>query len=359
MMRTISSCYLTTAALLWICFSTRPQAIALPLDSGAITSAAASTGLPNIEDSLPSTQQEPAAGPRVIDPIETLLAKSRHTVEQGTGVFDASQAVPPTYPGGSRGTSEWSPTHFEIEGFAQWRNISSDGSLTTTNYGNASFSGLSLANYKAGPLVRFIWTPEFKILGATSKVWIEYGQIPRSRTRTIMRTVSFPGVIYIINTTLRAELKTKQFELGYAPRWGNDKFRIGPSFTYERLSVGLTLTDLSPNASPPITRSFKVPNNVFLIGADFDYTPVRRFDIYGKAGAVPCCGSGWHVFESELGTKVYFIRSLSLMGGVRYAYLKRDFNVPAFLVNGVSVGPYSGFLKTPGVGPFVGASYRF
>jgi hypothetical protein len=175
----------------------------------------------------------------------------------------------------------------------------------------------------------------------------------------ISGTVTFPGTIYLVNSTLKSELSTKQFELGYAPRWGNDKFRIGPSITYERLNVNFILTNLTPGAPPPARRELAVPNNVVLIGADFDYRPVNRFDAYGKLGAVPCCGGGWHVFESEFGVKYYFTRRLGLIGGVRYSYLKRDFNVPATVVNNVTAGPFSGFLKFPGVGPFVGATFRF
>jgi len=156
-----------------------------------------------------------------------------------------------------------------------------------------------------------------------------------------------------------AELNTKQFELGYAPRWGNDKFRIGPSFVYERLDVDFKLSNLTPGALPPIVRDVNVPNNVVLIGADFDFTPVHKIDAYGHLGAVPCCGGGWHVFESEFGTKYYFTHHLSIMGGVRYSYLKRDFGIPATDIPGSTVGPFSGYVKFPGIGPFVGISGRF
>ena len=97
----------------------------------------------------------------------------------------------------------------------------------------------------------------------------------------------------------------------------------------------------------------------FLLGTDFDYTPKRRFDLYGHAGAVPCCGGGWHVFESELGAKYYFAHGLGVMGGVRYSYVKRDWSVPANVVGGVTIGPFSGFLKFPELGPFAGISWKF
>jgi len=204
----------------------------------------------------------------------------------------------------------------------------------------------------AGPLFRFIWTPEKKILHATSKVWVEYGQIDRSRTKTISGSFAFAGRIYLVDSTLKTELNTKQFEMGYAPRWGNDTFRIGPSFTYERLDVDFILTDLTPGAPPPIRREVNVPNNVFLVGGDFDYTPTNRIDAYGHLGAVPCCGGGWHVFESEFGTKYFFTRHISVMGGVRYSYLRRDFDLPETAVTSgdqtVTVGPFSGSLKIPG-----------
>ena len=350
-MKAIGSYYLIAVALLWSCLSICAQAIDLPLDSGEATSVAPSTTLPIEKEALPTNSASGEARGQTAAQFDKLFGMTRGTA--------ADSAAPGPYPG-RHSASTWSPTHFEIEGFAQWRNISSNSSLTTTNYGTTSLDkDLGIGNSTAGPLIRIIWTPDHKIKGATSKIWMEYGQINRSRTRTISGTVTLPGIIYLIDTTLKAEFKTKQFEMGYAPRWGNDKFKIGPNLTYEHLTVDLILTDLTSGAPPPITRSLNIPNNVLLIGADFEYTPAPQFKAYGHLGAVPCCGGGWHVFESEFGAKYYLTRSFSLLGGVRYQYLKRDFTVRAAVVNNVIVGPFSGFLKFPGIGPFVGASWRF
>ena len=269
----------------------------------------------------------------------------------------AEEAAPSPYPAGATGSAETG--HFEIQGFAQWRNVGTSGSLTTYNFGSTKLNDVGIGNLTPGPLFRFLWTPEKKILGATSKIWTDYGQIDRSRTRSITGTVAFPGTIYIINTTLNAALNTKQFEVGYAPRWGNDTFRIGPSITYERLDVTLTLTNLTPGAPPPIKRSLNVPNNVGLIGVDFDFTPNSKFDAYGRVGVIPCCGGGWHILESEFGAKFYFARHFGVLGGVRYSYMKRDFNVSGTQVGSATVGQYSGYLKFPGIGPFVGLSCIF
>jgi len=208
-------------------------------------------------------------------------------------------------------------------------------------------------------LVRFIWTPEKEIAHATSKVWFEYGQIDRSRTTTISNNFIINGVPYPINATVRGDLNTKQFEMGYAPRWGNDKFRIGPSITYERLDVSMMVANLTPGAPPPTTTSLSVPNNVLLIGGDFDYIPNNKVDAYGHFGAVPCCGGGWHIFESEWGLKYYFSGHVGIIGGFRYQYMKRDFNVPATVVGTSTVGPFSGNFKFPGIGPYIGLNCRF
>jgi len=283
----------------------------------------------------------------------------------------APGAYPASAPRRSAPPSEWTPTHFEMEGFAQWRNLSSSSnfssssclpsgcSTSTISFGN----DLGLTGFGVGGLFRLIWTPERAIKGATSKIWLEYGQVNRSRTRTISGSIDIVGNVYVVNTSLQTELKTRSFEMGYAPRWGNAKFRIGPEFVYQRLSVDTILSNLTPNASPPTVVSVNVPNNIVLLGIDFDYAPARRFDLYGHSAFIPCCGGGWHENDSELGAKLYLRRGFSIMGGFKYAYLKKDFNFPATTVptetGTATVGPFTGAMKIPGIGPFVGASIRF
>ena len=112
-----------------------------------------------------------------------------------------------------------------------------------------------------------------------------------------------------------------------------------------------------------IKQSLNVPNNLAIIGFNFDFTPVQQLDVYGKSGWVPCCGGGYHINETEFGAKYYIRRNFSILGGFRYYWIKRDFNAPAQEVtvgdSTVTLGPFSGFLKFPGIGPFVGATYRF
>ena len=291
------------------------------------------------------------------------------------GAEPTAAAAPLAYPAGAPAPrtppSEWAPTHFELEGFAQWRNLSADSNISTSYClpsgcvnNTASFgNSLGLTGFGVGGLVRFIWKPEKTIRGATSKIWMEYGQINRSRTRTISGSITLLGTTYTINTGLQVQLQTPSFELGYAPRWGNDKFRIGPEIVYQRLSTNFIITNQTQNAPPPTKVSLNVPNNILLLGVDADYGPVHQFDLYGHAAFIPCCGGGWHETDTEFGAKYYLRRGFSLMGGIKYVYLKNDFNVPATVVmtqgGSISVGPFSGSIKFPGVGPFVGASVRF
>jgi hypothetical protein len=263
-------------------------------------------------------------------------------------------------PGNASSSPGGKKTHFEIQGIAQWKNISSSSSLSTTQEGSFHFSDtLGMGNQQIGPLFRFIWIPEKKILGAENKIWIEYGQINRSRTRTVTASFVFLGNIYIIDSSVTSHMDNKQFKVGYAPRWGNDKFKIGPSFVLERLTLNLGLSDTNAPPTPPAAATLNVPNPAVLIGVDFDYTPNQKIDIYGNAGVVPCCGGGWHIFDSEWGVKYYSAHGFGVMGGVRYSYMRRDFSVPAAVVNGITAGPFSGSLKFPGFGPFVGVSYKF
>src|SRR6516164_8117963 len=101
-------------ALFSICFLAWSPANALPADSGAATVAAP---VPPVDNAAPGAYPAPAADP-----------------------------------------SSWKPTHFEVMGFAQWRNISSNGTLTTTNNGTIGLGNdLGIGKMAAGPLVRFIW----------------------------------------------------------------------------------------------------------------------------------------------------------------------------------------------------------
>jgi hypothetical protein len=336
---------LTTAALVAICLWTCTQAIAQSPDASQATSQAASKTLSDHEAVLPI----PAITSQPVD-----------------------SAAPAPYPAASSSSSGWSPTHFEILGFVQWRNLSSNSGFSSTyclpasgcviNTGSLS-NNLPFSGSGVGPDFRFIWTPEKKILNATSKIWVDWGQIDRSRTRTITGEFTFLGVDYVVNSTLQAQLNNKLFSLGYAPRWGNDKFRIGPEFEYQRLNVNFVINNLTTGAPPPTHESLSVPNNIMVIGIDFDYMPVQQFDVFGRSGWIPCCGGGWHENETEFGAKYYIRRNFSILGGFRYYYLKRDFSAPANTVTvagePVVLGPFSGFIKFPGIGPFIGMSYRF
>ncbi len=345
---------LTTFSLLVVCFSSQAQTRSQSEESDGASARAISSG-GTAGDVFRAISVEPSAWMKMQDLTERHVEFFQPKANEDS-VVNTSQsmggAARTPYPGGGSGGASSSPTHFEIEGFVQWRNITRQGNISTSD--NVSLTNtLGIGNYKAGPLVRFIWTPEGKILGASSKIWVEYGKIDRSRTRQISGTFTFDGRVYLGDATLKAELKTKQFEFGYAPRWGNEKFKIGPSFAYERLNVDFILSDLSPGAPPPTTKNVNVPNNIFLMGGDFEYTPIQKFKAYGHFGAVPCCGGGWHAFESEVGSKYFLNDTLGIMAGIRYSYFRRDFEATA---NGTTA---NGSLKFPGWGPFLGASFRF
>lgn len=278
------------------------------------------------------------------DPIARLLEK-----------LDAAGAG--GFPGMSWGNG---PAHYEFVGMVQWKDTGSNNEISTGNQTINFGSRIGLGGFAAGPLVRFLWKPSLTVLGARMSVRVEYGQIIRARTRTITLPTIFGGQIFPVSTALRSKISTKSFQAAWSPMWGTDKFRIGPYVAYQRLDVAFTLTNETSGAPPPISREVRVPNDVGYIGGNFDAYPIKQVAIYGWAGAVPCCGSGWHLFDSEAGVKYYFVREFSITAGYRYSYLKRDFTIPPVTVLGVVIYPgSSGFLKIPGGGPFVGLSFRF
>jgi len=362
------------AALVWAAaLVTSSPAAPLPPQAGetAIQPALAAGGQ---ENSLPQLQETASAainGP-FANPFTAFAPRAAN--EQQDQFNSQAAAAPAAYPAGAAAppsSSSWAPTHFEFYGDVQWRNLSNNGGFSTTyctssgcNTNTDTFSAdVGLNKFGVGPDFGFIWTPEKKILGAKSKVWTAFEQLDRSTTHNISREFTFNGVTYAINTTLQTQLNMNLFSLGWAPQWGNDKFRIGPEVVYQHLGVDFILSNLTPGAPPPTKQSLNVPNNLAIIGFNFDFTPVQQLDIYGKSGWVPCCGGGYHINETEFGAKYYVRRNFSILGGFRYYWIKRDFNAPAQEVTvgdeTVTLGPFSGYLKFPGVGPFVGATYRF
>jgi len=365
---------MTAAALLWACVATFSHARPLPADSTEATNPTPSTAAPSQGGVLLTAQLNPTASGLWANPFDNVLETAKGSVIKSQAMLDMKSLVPAApapVPGGSpqkgQKAASGQKTHFEIQGIAQWKKFSSNGDITYNTSAGGGISNtinfnsvLGIANFQAGPLFRFIWTPEKEIKGATSKIWIEYGQVDRSVSKTIQTQFVFLGNIYIVDATLHTQVNTKQFKMGYAPRWGNDKFRIGPAFVFEYLSVDVALSATGPTAgSGTVANSISVPNPLVTIGGDFEYTPNDKIDLYGNAGAVPCCGGGWHVFESEWGAKYFFKHGFGVVGGIKYDHLRRDFNVPASVVNGVTVGPFSGAFRFPTWGPFVGATFKF
>src|SRR5215472_1797766 len=272
-----------TAAALWTALTTPCLAIASPQQSGETVgqTVPAAPGI-NQNESLPELKETawaPTSGP-----FENPFAPyaSSATREDRDTVYGAAAAAPPAYPPTApappTSSSSWAPTHFEIYGLVQWRNLSSNSGFSSsyclpsgcvTNTGSFR-DNLGLTGFGVGPNFGFIWTPEKKILRAKSKVWVEYGQLDRSKTRNISGSIDFLGFSYAVNTTLEAQLNEKLFSLGYSPHWGNDKFGIGPEIVYQHLGFDFILTNLTPGAPPPIKQSLNTPNNLAIMGVDFD-----------------------------------------------------------------------------------------
>jgi hypothetical protein len=375
-MKIFRTYWLSAAALLWAGLATLSTAIPLPQQSAETAaqpapapSAVQETSLPRLQETASLAINGPFANPFVA--IGSSPANPNLGLADGQTVSAAPAAYPAAAPAPPPSSSSWAPTHFEFFGDAQWRNISSNSGFSSsyclpsgcvTNTGSFS-NNLGLSGFGVGPDFGFIWTPEKVILKAKSKIWVEWSELDRSRTRNVAGSIDFLGVTYVVNTTLQTQLNQNLFTLGYSPRWGNDKFRIGPEFTYQHLGLDFILTNLTPGAPPPIKESLNVPQNMGLVGLNFDYTPVQQFDIYGRSAWIPCCGGGWHGNQTEFGAKYYIRRNFSILGGVRYNWLKRDFNAPATEVTvgdeSATFGPFSGYIKFPGIGPFVGATYRF
>lgn len=232
---------------------------------------------------------------------------------------------------------------------AQWKNFSKGAGLTIPPNPEINFSQDSGFGQSVGPVFRFIFIPKGTFLGADNKFRIEYGWLNRDQNFIINRTITIPGRVILINSNLDLNIKTKDFRLAYAPRWGNDKVRIGPLFEYEHLGVNLKLTNLSPNAPPPLTTELDVPNNILNLGFDFDITPSEKVDVYGFLGAIPCCGGGWHGVNTEYGVKFFPVSHFGINGGFRYSNLRFE---------GTS-NNITFTLRTSGIGPFVGATFRF
>jgi hypothetical protein len=274
----------------------------------------------------------------------------------------AAGGYPPSPQTGSSRSSE-APPHFEIQGMVQWRNLNENVNINTSGAATGTGFNLSrdlgLSGQTPGFLFRFLWTPEKVILHATSLLRVEYGQIDRTHTRTLTGEINFEGETYPIGAAIQTQLHNGSFEVAYAPLWGTAKYRIGPQFVFQDLIVNLKLKGATLSSPTPVSVTSNNSNFVFQLGFDFELMPVKQVDIYGHLGAIPCCGGGWTGSQSEFGVKYYVTRSVSIIGGVRQNSLTRSFTAGPKTVNGITFGPVSASLEWVGVGPFVGATYRF
>jgi hypothetical protein len=311
------------------------------------------TQLPGLHSVL---QADPSSLSYVGDPFTKLFAGQAQDAAEAGG-------YPPSPQRASSGASSWAPTHFEIQGFVQWRNLNQDVNINTSGTATGTSFNLSrdlgLSGQTPGFLFRFLWTPEKKILHASSLLRVEYGQLNRTKTHVLTREITFEGETYTVGAAVQTHAHNASFEAAYAPLWGNNKFKIGPQFVFQDLVVNVRLSGATLSSTTPVVVTSNNNNFVFQLGFDFELTPVRQVDIYGHLGAIPCCGGGWTGTQSEFGVKYYVARSFSIIGGVRQNSLTRSFTAGPKTENGITFGPVHASLEWVGVGPFVGASFRW
>jgi len=335
----IHGCLLPLALIALTAFSTAPSLRAQGVDG---------SNAPNLNSVV---QAESPRSSSVGDPFAKLFAGQAQEAAAAGGYPASPQMGSPS--------SSWAPTHFEIEGMVQWKNLNESVNISSTNSGFNLSRDLGLTGQTPGFLLRFVWTPEKKILGAKSLLRIDYGQINRTHTRTLTREINFEGEVYTVGAAIQTQVHNAKFEVAYAPLWGNDKFRIGPLISVGDLIVNVKLTGATLSSPTPVSVASNNSNFIVTLGFDFEFTPVKQVDLYGHLGAIPCCGAGWTGTESEFGLKYYLARSFSISGGVRQSSLTRSFTVGPVTVNGTTFGPVHGSLEWVGVGPFIAATYRF
>jgi hypothetical protein len=246
------------------------------------------------------------------DPLDKLFAEQAQEAA-APGGYPPSPKTGPS-------NSSWAPAHFEIQGIAQWRNLNQSVNISTSN------NSFNLSR-DLGPSGQ---TPEKRILGTSSLLRVDYGQITRTQNHVLTGEINFEGEVYPIGAAIQTQNQNKSFEAAYSPLWGNDKFRIGPMFVFQDLIVNIKLTGATLSSPTPVTVAANSSNFVFQLGFDFELTPIKQVDIYGHLGAIPCCGGGWTGEQSEFGVKYYVVQSLSIIGGVKQNSLTRSFTAGPF-----------------------------
>jgi hypothetical protein len=306
-------------------------------------------------DLLSVLQADSSRSSYIGDPLAKLFA--------GQAQDEAAARGYPGSPQMHSSTPSQAPPHFEIQGMVQWRNLDEHVNINTNGTAAGTSFNLSrdlgLSGQTPGFLFRFLWTPEKKILHASSMLRAEYGQIDRTHTRTLTGEITFEGQTYPVGASIQTQLHNASFEAAYAPLWGNDKFKIGPQFVFQDLIINVKLKGATLSSPTQVTVTSDNSNFVFQLGFDFELTPIRQVDVYGHLGAIPCCGGGWTGSQSEFGVKYFIGSSFGIIGGVRQNSLTRSFTVGPKTVDGETFGPVSASIGWSGVGPFVGATYRF
>src|SRR5262249_25544959 len=101
----------------------------------------------------------------------------------------------------------------------------------------------------------------------------------------------------------------------YAYRWGGYKFRAGPMVALQITKYSVSVETLDQPTRSAVATDYTIGAPV--LGIDFESRPSKKIDIYGFGGAIGW-GSIGRVGLAEGGVKVFPIRHLALMGGVKY-----------------------------------------
>jgi hypothetical protein len=224
------------------------------------------------------------------------------------------------------------------------------GSLTVPT-GNADFSGtptnsLNTIDFKRdfdfdnklGFEVKFIHRSE----NQKHKFLASYGRDNWDQQRTTTRSFSFLGQTYVANAAADLGVTLRKFRVGYAYRFGNEKFRFGPAFDAGFITSSIKLTGTTNNGVRTGENSFT--KFVGTIGYDLEANPIAKVMIFHTLGGMVFQGD--RVFNTEGGVKVFPARHFGLVGGYKFQTVRLG-------------GDNDNFIRVRQHGPFFGGVVRF
>jgi hypothetical protein len=133
-----------------------------------------------------------------------------------------------------------------------------------------------------------------------SSVLFDFFQIEQKGDQNVTRTVSYNGQTYSVGTRVTSALKSRNVRLGYAYRFGNEKFRMGPAIvgTGVWLKGALAAPAINTSSSGDISLGFPV------VGLSFYAAPDKHVSISGNFGGIKV-GSHGSATDGEIQLKVY------------------------------------------------------